>query len=131
MDFSMFQKPFFSNGFFVESTRLLIFLFSIFLIYSKNRFWPEKIPEKRVLLYLEISFHSIIDVLVLCTWNFRKKTKYMYFVLDEKQGIAQRHVLCTWNENHGFARASVTYVFGCWIRPPLPLYNIEKDELST
>ena len=35
--------------------------------------------------------------------------KYMYFVFAEKQANAQRHVFCTLNENHGFARASVTY----------------------
>ena len=88
------------------------------LIYSKNRFWPEKIPEKRVLLYLEISFHSIIDVLVLCTWNFRKKTKYMYFVLEEKQGIAGGvptwwfQLLVSWNTKiTSFRIFSEKYIF--------------------
>ena len=33
----------------------------------------------------------------------------MYFVLGGKQGNAQGHVLRTRIENHGFARASVTY----------------------
>ena len=88
------SKNHFFNGFFCRIEKSTDF-FIFYLIYSENHFLPRKGPEKRVLLYLEILFYSIIDVLVLCTWNFGKQTKYMYFVLDKKQAIAQRHVLCT------------------------------------
>ena len=75
----------------------------------KCYFLSDKITKKRVLLYLKTVFFSRNDVLVPCASKIENNTKYMYLVLDEKQLNAQRHVLCTWNENLGFARPSVTY----------------------
>ena len=92
----------------------------------KCYFLGDKITKKRVLLYLKTVFFSRNDVLVPCASKIENNTKYMYLVLDEKQLNAQRHVLCTWNENLGFARPSVTYDFFIFWRTPFPKHQKEE-----
>ena len=50
--------------------------------------WPVPIWSKWLLT----------NVFVLLCFQKSKNGKYMYFVLDQKQHIAQRHVFCTWNQ---------------------------------
>ena len=92
----------------------------------KYCFLGDKITKKRVLLYLKTVFSSKNDVLVPCASKIENNTKYMYLVLDEKQLNAKRHVLCTRNENLGFARPSVTYGFGAVMQVVLVGVNNEK-----
>ena len=107
-----FAKTLLKNPFSVE-LKLTDFLFihcrEAVPFQLKYCFLGDKITKKRVLLYLKTVFFGKNDVLVPCASKIENNTKYMYLVLDEKQLNAQRHVLCTWNENLGFARPSVTY----------------------
>ena len=80
---------------------------SVEKIISKIRFFdlPQNfliLPKNwRKTLYFCTSntrFSIKIMCLYFCAFKNRKNGKYMYFVLDQKQNIAQRHVFCTWNQ---------------------------------
>ena len=57
---------------------------------------------------------------VLLCFQKSKNGKYMYFVLDQKQHIAQRHVFCTWNQ----ITESCTCVNNVWLWKPVHILSI-------
>ena len=68
---------------------------SVFYFDPKIYNFARKLTKKIVLLYFKCEILLKNPLFVLLCFQKSKNGKYMYFVLDQKQHIAQRHVFCT------------------------------------
>ena len=71
---------------------------SVFYFDPKIYNFARKLTKKIVLLYFKCEILIKNPLFVLLCFQKSKNGKYMYFVLDQKQHIAQRHVFCPWNQ---------------------------------